>query len=120
MTIKITKLKEEIEMAVETTTVNEYTKIIINVERLDVSSMEEIKTAIANFIEGKSKVLLDLSNVNFLDSSGLSVLIGTLKKMNKLEDSSLILCGLTTQPNELMQITQLHNVFNIIEDCSKI
>ncbi len=107
-------------MAVETTTVNEYTKIIINVERLDVFSMEETKAAIAINIEGKSKVILDLSKVNFLDSSGLSVLIGILKKINKIDNSSLILCGLTTQPNELMQITQLYTVFNIVEDCNKV
>jgi len=107
-------------MAVDITMVNEYTKIMINTERLDVFSMEEMKEDIANNIEGKSKVMIDLSKVDFLDSSGLSVLIGVLKKMNKIKNSSFILCGLTTQPNELMQITQLNNVFNIVEDCSKI
>lgn len=107
-------------MAFETTTVSEYTKIKINVERLDVFSMEETKDFITNNIEGKNKVILDLSMVNFLDSSGLSVLIGVLKKINNIDDSSLILCGLTTQPSELMQITQLDKVFNIVEDCNNI
>lgn len=107
-------------MAVETTTVNGYTKITINVERLDVFSMKDTKEDININIEGKNKVLLDLSKVDFLDSSGLSVLIGVLKSINNLDEGSLILCALTTQPNELMQITQLHNVFNIIEDCSKV
>lgn len=107
-------------MAVETATVNGYTKITINVDRLDVFSMKETKEDININIEGKNKVLLDLSKVDFLDSSGLSVLIGVLKTINNIEDGSLILCALKMQPYELMQITQLYNVFNIIEDCSKV
>jgi len=100
--------------------VGHYTKISINVKKLDVTSMQEIKEEIQDILDKENKIILDLSSVNFLDSSGLSVLISILKQLNKVENSKLILCGLNTQPNELMQITQLYNVFDIVVDCDSI
>jgi len=107
-------------MYIEKSTINGYTKVKIGVERLDVSVMKEIKEDINKAIENKNKVILDLSTVNFLDSSGLSVLISVLKQVNKSENASFKLCALNAQPNELMQITQLYNVFDIVETCESI
>jgi len=107
-------------MKIETTTINGYTKVKINIDRLDVAVMKEIKEDINKAIDDKHKVVLDLSMVNFLDSSGLSVLISVLKQVNKLDDASFKLCALNEQPNELMQITQLYNVFDIVDTCESI
>lgn len=97
-----------------------YTKISILVKRLDITVMEEIKSEISPLLEEHKQILLDMSVVEFLDSSGLSVLIGLLKKTNQLEGAKLVLCALTQQPHELMEITQLHNIFKIIEDCNTL
>ena len=97
-----------------------YTKITIMKERFDVASMLEIKEEIHNIIEKNHKIVIDMAMVNFLDSSGLSVLISILKTIKKNDGAELKLCELTTQPAELMEITQLYNVFNIIEDCNTL
>jgi len=97
-----------------------YTKITIMKERFDVASMLEIKEEIHNIIDKKHQVVIDMTMVNFLDSSGLSVLISILKALKKNDSAELKLCGLTTQPSELMEITQLYNVFDIIEECNSL
>jgi len=94
------------------------TKITIDVERFDVNAMKEIKEEIQKTIADKHQIVLDMSKVKFLDSSGLSVLISTLKTLNNIEDASLTLCALGEQPTELMEITQLNNVFDIAVECS--
>jgi anti-sigma B factor antagonist len=107
-------------MKINTSQINGYIKVHIDLERLDVVSMKEVKDEINQILQNENKIILDMSTVTFLDSSGLSVLIGILKTLNKTEDSELKLCSLTTQPAELMEVTQLYNVFDIIEDCSKL
>lgn len=104
-------------MNIKTIESNGYTKITIMKERFDVASMQEIKEEISKIIETKHKILLDMSIVTFLDSSGLSVLIGVLKTLNKIDNSDLKLCELREQPAELMEITQLYNVFNLVKEC---
>ena len=104
-------------MNIKTIESNGYTKITIMKERFDVASMQEIKEEISKIIETKYKILLDMSMVTFLDSSGLSVLIGVLKTLNKIDNSDLKLCELREQPAELMEITQLYNVFNLVKEC---
>lgn len=106
-------------MNISTTSINGYTKIAIKAERLDIANMAEMKTGILESIdESNLNVIIDLSAVDFLDSSGLSVLIGIFKHLNTL-NGKLILCGLTAQPNELMQITQLFNIFTIVDNCEQ-
>ena len=106
-------------MNISTTMINGYTKIAIEAERLDVANMAEMKVGILERIdESDPKVVIDLSAVNFLDSSGLSVLIGIFKHLNTL-NGELKLCGLREQPNELMQITQLYNVFAVVDSCEQ-
>jgi len=107
-------------MNIKTIELNKYVKITITRERFDISSMLEIKEEIHNVIEKNHKIIIDMSMVNFLDSSGLSVLISVLKAIKNNDDSELKICQLTTQPAELMEITQLYNVFDIIEDCNAL
>ena len=104
-------------MSVTSTKSDNNTKIKIETSRLDVSNMQDIKSDIESIIDTDKNIILDLSQIEFLDSSGLSVLISILKQLNKAEGSSLILCGLNSQPNELMQITQLDGVFDIQVEC---
>jgi anti-anti-sigma factor len=61
-----------------------------------------------------------MENILFLDSSGLSILISILKKVTAKEGATLQLCGLTKQPMELLELTQLHRVFTLIEECSSL
>jgi anti-sigma B factor antagonist len=94
---------------------NDSTLITINKERLDVSNMQSFKDELTRIIdEGHHQLIIKLSAVTFIDSSGLSVLIGLFKRINTIKGGKLQLCGLGTQPTELLQITQLDKIFTIV------
>ena len=97
---------------------NDVKKITLNVEKFDVANMQEIKKAIDTELkENPSDVLINFSNVSFVDSSGLSVIISVFKQLNGLKHK-LELCGLQAQPMELLEITQLHKIFTIVDTCN--
>jgi len=82
--------------------------------------MKDIKRSIEREIDGKSgNIIIDFSRVNFIDSSGLSVIITTFKRLKSMK-RELILCGLGSQPFQLLKVTQLHKIFNIIDNCNQI
>ncbi len=101
-------------------TVGSAKKIKIDVEKFDVSNMKEIRRSIEREITNRSNnIVLDFSNVKFIDSSGLSVIIGTFKKLKSMR-GVLRLCGLQPQPLSLLKITQLHKILSIVDNCNRI
>ncbi|HHD80646.1 MAG TPA: anti-sigma factor antagonist [Campylobacterales bacterium] len=107
-------------MSISTTDLKKSKKITLLVQKFDVSNMQEIKQKINKEIKSKnSDIVIDLSFVSFLDSSGLSVLIATFKQLNA-KKKKLQLCGLQEQPLELLKITQLHKIFTVINDCNSV
>ena len=60
--------------------------------------------------EGKKKVVLDLSDVKFMNSSGLGMLISGLTTMKK-NDGALKLAGATEKIESLLIITKLITIF---------
>jgi len=106
-------------MNIDVERVDSIKKITLNVKKFDVANMQEIKKNIQAEVEADaSDILMDLSKVSFVDSSGLSVIISIFKQL-KSSNHQLKLCGLQEQPMELLEITQLHKIFTIIDSCNK-
>lgn len=94
---------------------NDNTIVTINKERLDVASMQNLKEELTHIIdEGNHQLIINLTPVAFIDSSGLSILIALFKRLNTIDGGKLQLCGLGKQPMELLEITQLDKIFAII------
>lgn len=68
--------------------------------------------------EGKKNVIIDLSNVKFMNSSGLGMLIGGLTTIKKA-DGRLVLAGVTEKIESLLIITKLITIFETAEDVDK-
>lgn len=64
--------------------------------------------------EGKGKLLLDFSNVDYLSSAALGKLITLNKKL--LNRGQLKLCNIKPEIYEVFEITKLNKVFQIYED----
>jgi len=95
-------------------TKNKSTIILINKERLDVASMQRVKEELNSIIDkGSHNLIINLSKVSFIDSSGLSILIGLFKRVKTIRGASLSLCGLGKQPLDLLRITQLDKIFTL-------
>ena len=73
---------------------------------------EVISNAISN---GKNKILLDMSGVTTIDSSGIGELVGSYTTVTN-RGGKLKLLHLPAKLNELLHVTQLITVFEVYED----
>lgn len=64
--------------------------------------------------QGQHQVLVDLAEVPFIDSSGLSALVAGLKAL-KLSGGRLALVGLQPQARTIFQLTQADALFALFE-----
>lgn len=65
--------------------------------------------------KGHRKILFNLGNVNYIDSSGLGHLVSAFTSVRKRE-GELKLLNLTNKVHDLLQITKLYTVFDIMDD----
>ena len=65
-----------------------------------------------NIIKGESKILLNLKDLNYVNSNGLDVLIRILTKARKASGDAAICC-VNNKINELLVITRLDSIFNV-------
>jgi anti-sigma B factor antagonist len=60
---------------------------------------------------GPASVVLDLSKVVFIDSSGLGAILSVLKRMPK--GCELIICGTTDPVTSMFKLTRLDRIFTM-------
>jgi anti-sigma B factor antagonist len=76
----------------------------------------EINEQINNFIDkGKIKIIIDLENVEWMNSSGLGILIGVITTL-KNNGGKLIVTNISDRIMNLLRITKLVSVFDIEPD----
>ena len=65
--------------------------------------------------KGNKKILLNLGDVNYIDSSGIGELVSAYTTTRK-EGGELKLLNLTKKVHDLLQITKLYTVFDVKDD----
>lgn len=84
--------------------------------RLNGASAPELKRRIKQIVEaGRSRLILDMSGVVFIDSSGLSALISGLKCAREAK-GFFRLAGLRDQPASVIKLMMLDRVFDAYPD----
>ena len=100
-------------MNIATENRNGKTLLGVKEERLDANNSGELKEYLKRLLENEAKALIiDLSTVSFIDSSGLGALLSGYKNAN-LHQGSLVLCGLQPRVQSMFELTRLHRVFDI-------
>ena len=84
----------------------------VPVEELDASNVGEFKRDIAPVLEANTKLVLDLSRLRFVDSSGLGAFISCLRKLNA-KGGDLKLCGMSKQVRAVFELVRMHRIFEI-------
>lgn len=80
--------------------------------RIDAAVAIEFKDAMrAETDSGPDLVILDLSNVEFIDSSGLGAIVAAMKNMGQAR--KLALAGLTPNVERVFTLTRMDSVFNV-------
>jgi anti-sigma B factor antagonist len=81
-------------------------------DRLDAAAAPAFKETVSNRIDaGEETILLDLSAVDFIDSSGLGALVSVLKRMSPT--GKLVVCGLRDAAFNMFRLTRMDKVFPI-------
>lgn len=85
---------------------------------LTLNTYPELEAALKRAVESKlKKVVIDLRKVDYVDSSGLRLLVEYHHQMVYLQ-GQLILSGLTQNVKKVIEVTRLNQFFNIHQDGS--
>ncbi len=84
---------------------------------IDMSNSPEVRKALLHEIRvpGVSRVVLNLSGVDYIDSSGVASLVEGLKASRDL-GSRLVLFGLNDSAREVLKISRLLKLFEVYDD----
>jgi anti-sigma B factor antagonist len=89
--------------------------VVPTVKRLDASVAPAFKQAVVKVVEGgERRILLDLSGVDFLDSSGLGAMVSILKALGT--QGTLAVCGAKGAVLSLFKLTRMDKVFSLHAD----
>jgi len=72
---------------------------------------EKVKSLLA---EGKKKIVLNMADVKYIDSSGLGALVAAHVSA-KAQGASVRLCNLGQKFHDILQLTKLLTVFDVYE-----
>ena len=76
----------------------------------------QLRDAIRDLIsKGSKSILLNLGDVNYIDSSGLGELVSAFTTA-KNQQADVKLLNLTKKVHDLLQLTKLYTVFDIYDD----
>ena len=87
--------------------------------RMDIESSAAVRQILLDMAtKGIKAVVVDLSGVQFMDSSGLSVLVSGMKALRK-NGGMLGICNANPQIRTALRLTMLDRVFPVHEDVEK-
>ncbi len=94
-----------------TSTVTDSAQIVtVTASRIDAAMAIQFKEDMrAETDTGSQRVILDLANVEFIDSSGLGAIVAAMKQLG--DGRQLDLAGLTPTVNKVFRLTRMDTVF---------
>jgi anti-sigma B factor antagonist len=85
-------------------------------QRLNAMISETVKSELLSFFEkSNTRLVFDLSNITFIDSSGFGVFLSAMKAANN-HNSQFKICNVNSGVMELFKLLQLHHVFEIYDE----
>ena len=83
--------------------------------RLDAESASEAEKFIMDILAAdKSKLIFDLSDLDYLSSGGLRVVLAASKKTRQ-KDGRLVLCGLNEYVKEIFEVSGFNSIVPIVD-----
>jgi len=76
----------------------------------------QLRQEVADLLEaGAETILIDLTHITFMDSSGLGAMAAILQRV-RTKNAKLYLCALNGQLRIIMELTRMDKVFDIFPD----
>ena len=91
-------------------TINGILILTIDTPRLDNTFADEFKLGVTNRVrQGADRLILDMTQVNFMDSSGLGAVVACMKLVG--DPKRLLLCNVAPPVLTLLKLTRMDQVF---------
>ncbi len=84
----------------------------IPVDELDAGNSAEFKRDLAPLLGNETRIVLDLSRLRFIDSSGLGAMLSCLRQLSG-KGGDLKLAGMSKQVRALFELVRMHRIFDI-------
>jgi len=89
--------------------------LLADTNRLNATVAPEIKADLTAALSASgTKLILNLSNISFIDSTGIGTLISALKTARQ-NDSTFQLCCVKAEVMSLLKLMKLDKIFDIFE-----
>jgi anti-sigma B factor antagonist len=103
-----------VDLGLDVSEQNGYSVLAVSGE-VDVATVPRLREQLHGLVaQGSNKIVVDLDSVDFLDSTGLGVLVGALKRVRSNDGELSLVC---TQPRirKVFEVTGLTKVFNLYD-----
>jgi anti-sigma B factor antagonist len=98
--------------AIEKIDASQTAVITLKEDNLDAGNAKAFKEVLLPLLNENNAVLIDMSALNFVDSSGLGALLSCLRTMNN-KDGHLKLFAMTKPVQALFELVRMHRIFAI-------
>src|SRR5450631_1842779 len=86
--------------------------VVVPGTTLDANNANDFKAAMLPLFTEHGEVILDLSKLKFVDSSGLGAMLSCLRQLSA-KSGDLKLCGMSKQVRALFELVRMHRIFDI-------
>ncbi len=90
------------------------TVVLFQGHYLDLSNAESFVANVSPFLQADSKIVFDMSQVEFVDSAGLGALMACRRQL-LAAGGDLTLCGLSKKVRSIFEVARMHRLFVITE-----
>ena len=105
-------------MKIDAKTVDDVLVVKLYETRLDSYIATEFRDEMDRYAkQASTQIVLDLTDVEFVDSSGLGAIVTTQKRLGRERD--LVICGANESVTRLFKLARLDKIFRIVSDESE-
>ncbi|RZB38134.1 MAG: anti-sigma B factor antagonist [Desulfobacteraceae bacterium Eth-SRB2] len=101
-------------MELNTEEIGEVTVVSVLTQVIDAGNADDFKTGFASIVKGCKKIVLELSRVNFIDSSGCGSLLSCHRQIKSL-GGDLKICGPQEMVRTLFDLVRMYRVVDIFD-----
>jgi len=87
--------------------------------KIDHSNQDILTKALTDLIDaGRYRLILDLSQVDYMSSAGLRIMVTTQNACRRYPEGDLFLSGVPQRIYETLELTEFVKIFKVFEDNS--
>ncbi len=101
-------------MKLSTEKIGDVTVVTVLTDVLDASNAEEFKITAAPILEENNKIVFEMSQIKFMDSSGCGTLLSYLRQL-KSSNGNLKLCRVQEAVRVLFELVRIDRIIKIFD-----